>query len=310
MKAGTRIFIYAVLVVLVIVFFRGFRRHYSAAASADNRPALNEPLETNQVGQAEAAPPAATNEQATAERPTNAAPTVAGATNTNVIAQATNKPARAGGGQAPIAASFTQRSSQSLVSLGAFVVSLILLAGLGAWDLSRFIADRAHRTVFDEDSGADTDPDYEAAEEEWGKGNYLESVNLFRAYLKRYPREQHVAIRIAEIYEKDLHNYVAAVMELEEVLQHKLPREKWGWTAIHLSNLYSGKLEKTDKALALLNRIVQEYSETGAARKARERLGLSEPAEEVAAEPAPDGTPVAPPEEPSNLPRGFKQKKR
>lgn len=61
----------------------------------------------------------------------------------------------------------------------------------------------------------------------------------------RVPRqessEQYAAIRIAEIYEKDLHNYVAASLELEEVLSKRLSREKWGWTAIHLANLYSGK---------------------------------------------------------------------
>ena len=103
------------------------------------------------------------------------------------------------------------------------------------------------------------------------------------------------------------------MLELEEVLKRKLPREKWGWTAIHLANLYSGKLNQTSKALGVLNRIVHEYPDTAAAKKARQRLGLPEPEEAEAnaedIESVPE-TPVPPtPPDPSNLPKGFRTKK-
>ena len=102
---------------------------------------------------------------------------------------------------------------------------------------------------------------------------------------------------------KDLENFLAAALEYEEVLRQKLPVERWGWAAIHLCNLYTSKLNQTDKAIALLQRIVTDYGETAAAEKARRRLsqleeeGVVPPSVETASTPAP------------NLPPGFAPKK-
>src|SRR2546429_1724554 len=137
-------------------------------------------------------------------------------------------------------------------------------------------------------------------------GNFLEAIQLMRDYLKQNPREQHVALRIAEIYEKDLQNFLAAALEYEEVLKQKLPPERWGWAAIHLCNLYTSKLNQPDKAIALLQRLVTDYSRTAAAEKARKRLaqleeeGIVPPSTETAAASAPST---------SNLPPGFAPKK-
>ena len=203
--------------------------------------------------------------------------------------------------------------SKPFVFLGLFILSLAGLGALAAWDFTQYMANRAEREMTAEDFVLPKSAEYEAAEEEWTKGNHLDAINLMREYLRKNPVDQHVAIRIAEIYEKDLNNYLASVLELEEVLKRKLPREKWGWTAIHLANLYSGKLNQTSKALGVLNRIVHEYPDTAAAKKARQRLGLPEPeeasahAEEIESVPE---TPVPPPPpDPSNLPKGFRAKK-
>ena len=51
-----------------------------------------------------------------------------------------------------------------------------------------------------------------------------------------------------------------------------IPKSRWGWAAIHLCNLYSGKLDDSDRALALLQRVASECSETTAGQKARDRL--------------------------------------
>jgi hypothetical protein len=161
------------------------------------------------------------------------------------------------------------------------------------------------------------DPDYDEAEAEWTNGNHLEAIRMMREYLKKNPREQHAALRIAEIYEKDLNNYLAAALEYEEVLTKKLAPERWGWAAIHLCNLYF-KLDKEDKAVALLKRIDTEYGQTAAAEKARKRLEQmniptsvdAAAAEAVAAEEAAEASKAVEEDKGPKLPPGFTLKKR
>ncbi|MEO5804200.1 MAG: hypothetical protein ABIR24_11790 [Verrucomicrobiota bacterium] len=199
-----------------------------------------------------------------------------------------------------------------------FLVTAVLLGLLIAHDISQYFGNRSVEFMFNDEGTGVKDPDYEEAEKEWANGQHLEAIRLMREYLQKNPREQGVALRIAEIYEKDLKNDLAAALEYEEVLKNKFRNpERWGWGAIHLCNLYS-KMNKTDDAVALLHRIVSEYGETAAAKKARERLGLFEPAIEE----APGNPPIeAIQEEPapnpdaeekssgSNLPPGFRPKK-
>jgi hypothetical protein len=188
----------------------------------------------------------------------------------------------------------------------ALVFSLLGLGLLAAHDVSHFLSGRTLKVLFDEEGDGVANPDYEKAEQEWANGKFLEAIELMREYLRHNPREQHVALRIAEIYEKDLLNYLAAALEYEEVLKQKLPSERWGWAAIHLCNLYTSKLNQGDKAISLLRRIVAERAETAAAEKARNRLaqleaeGLVLPALESSAE---SGAPTP------QFPPGFAPKK-
>jgi len=203
------------------------------------------------------------------------------------------------------------RASRSGLYLGGFIASMLGLAIVLGWDISQWVATKATHGLGADLAPLEGDPDYDAAEGEWAKGNHLDAIKLMREFLKKNPSQQHAAIRIAEIYEKDLGNYLAAALELEEVLTKRLPREKWGWTAVHLSNLYSGRLNQSEKALATLQRIVEGYGETAAAKKARQRLGLPEPEEAVAGEVAADDLPATPAEEDNPaLPKGFRSKKR
>lgn len=160
-----------------------------------------------------------------------------------------------------------------VLTLGALTFAGIIGFGiLVGHDVSQYLGNRAVDLLYNEDADGISDPDYEQAEQEWANGNHLEAIRLMREYLNKNPREQHAALRIAEIYEKDLHNYLAAALEYEEVLKHKLSQERWGWAAIHLCNLYY-KLNQPAKAVELLRRIDSEYPETAAAEKARKRLG-------------------------------------
>jgi hypothetical protein len=186
------------------------------------------------------------------------------------------------------------------------VLSLVALGLFTAHEVSQYFGQRAVQSLFNDEGEGVARPDYEIAEEEWAKGNHLEAIRLMREYLEKNPREQHAALRIAEIYEKDLQNPLAAALEYEEVLKQKLPPERWGWAAIHLCNLYTGKLDQLPKSVDLLRRIVAEYGDTAAAEKARARL------EQFAAEGmiAPNEEPQPEPEPPQpKLPPGFAPKK-
>lgn len=192
----------------------------------------------------------------------------------------------------------------------AMFFTMIGLAVMVGYDVSKFFANRVNEFIFNDDLKGVHSPEYEEAENVWAKGDHLGAIGMMREYLKRHPREQYVALRIAEIYESDLKNHLAAALEYEEILRKKLPAERWGWAAIHLSNLYSGKLNKTEQATALLHRIIEEFGQTAAAKKARERLGLPEPVETpvaVAAVVEPVATPDKD-EPPSHLPKGFRPK--
>jgi len=146
----------------------------------------------------------------------------------------------------------------------------------------------------------------------------MEAIELMRDYLKRNPRAQYAALRIAEIYEKDFRNYLAAAMEYEEILKRKLSPDLRGWAAIHLCNLYS-KLGRQEEYDALLHKIINDHPKTCAAKKARQALGWSE--DSSAPEALPNLGNVKFPEdclssEPtdsttshSNLPPGFRPKK-
>ena len=317
MKSVFRILLYVALLVAAATCFDRFSSSYkkiSAIGPAELTAIAPDPAATNDTAVADAAPanvaPAASADPAA----TNATPLAGNNTTTNVVAAtpgATDGKAKPPFVPSPGRPAAGQRSS-SFTWLGLFVITLLALAGLVGFDVSRYLGDRSERSVMASDFVIRKDPDYEAAEEEWTKGNHLDAINLMRGYLQRNPNEQHAAIRIAEIYEKDLDNYLAAALELEEVLSKRLPREKWGWTAIHLANIYSGRLKQTTKALGVLERIVKEYPDTAAAKKARQRLGLPEPVEGEAISGPEAEVPSAPPsssEPASNLPKGFRSKK-
>lgn len=193
-----------------------------------------------------------------------------------------------------------------------FIISLIGLGILLALDISNYFGNRALRVLYNDEGEGMSTPEYDAAEQVWANGKHLEAIGMMRDYLNKNPREQYVAIRIAEIYEKDLGNYLAAALEYEEVLKHKLNPERWGWAAIHLCNLYF-KLDQEEKAYALLRRLVDEYPDVAAAEKARKRLdqvGGAEfsPSNTILNEDAPPSSTPAQPN-PGSLPPGFRKKK-
>jgi TolA-binding protein len=291
---------YVALIALAIWFGRAFFASYTAIAPIATDSSTNaatdsdtnaQPAPTNQA----VPPPAPTN---STRQPTNmqAAPTngaaapPSGAAASNSAAASEQTAATA----APVAN--VARSGKSVRLLIQFVGALAGLGLLIAWDVVQYVGSKAGDYLFSDVGGEMRDPEYELAEQTWVNGKPLEAIEMMREYLKKNPRAQYVALRIAEIYEKDLRNYVAASLEYEEILRKKLPAERWGWAAIHLCNLYS-RMGQHDKMKALLERIARDYPTTAAAKKARHNLGLPEPENEE--EPEASAPAAPPPEQPA-----------
>jgi TolA-binding protein len=299
MSRQLKLVLYVVCIIGVVVFGALTVSSYREASASSARRAerLRDDAENTN------APAVLTNAIADTNLPadTNLVSTNAAATNV-LAARPADAPESAGTSSGGISRMVTRGLGLLLFFLG--------LAALIAYDVSQFFARKAEESLFADD-GAPADPEYEQAEELWKDGKYLDALNAMRSYLKKHPREQFVALRIAEIYEENLNNPLAAALEYEEVLKKKLPAERWGWAAIHLANLYSGKLNQPDKSVALLRRIDAEFGQTTAAKKARERLTQIDPGFVPANAPvvpvaADETTYTAAPS--SNLPPGFRPK--
>jgi TolA-binding protein len=222
----------------------------------------------------------------------------------------TNPPASASGIAAAPAKALPAKPAKAKSHKGLFAAlalfSLLALGLLVGHDVAEYFGHRVQREIYGEASEPVGDPEYDAAEQVWADGDHLEAIRLLRDFLTQKPEKLHAAFRIAEIYEKDLKNPLAAALEYEEILKHKFEPERWSWAAIHLVNLYN-RINQTAKADALLQRIVNEFGDTPAAAKARERLNLPDD-EQAAVEP--DAAAQAAPEEGGfKLPPGFKPKK-
>ena len=267
MNILAKIAIYLTLIALAIYFGKHFLRDYQTASSKKAKiQMLDDPETTNIDAPAEntLVPQNAENHKPNTE---TQSPEESSATEAEPAA--TTPESTAGK-----AASKTSPPPRLGFYGGGLCLLILCLGLLAAWDISQFLGNRTVKTLFNDDSQDMFGDEYEAAETEWGKSNYLEAIRLLREYLAKRPRQQHAALRIAEIYEKDLNNPLAAALEYEEILQKKLPRERWGWAAIHLANLYSGPLAKPEQAVILLRRLDNEYGDTQAAEKARRRLAM------------------------------------
>jgi hypothetical protein len=314
MSRPVKISLYTVFITMAVLFGLLARENLRRASTAEKARQQNfdeaSTTESTNVAAAETTNVTAiTNATASALEGTNAAvienTNAATADNTNVPVTKTVIPAAS---RRPATAGASSSSYSKMISYGLLcAIGFVGFAFLFARDVSHFLAHKAEQALFCDD-GAPVDPEYEQAEELAKDGKYLEAIQVMRDYLNKHPREQYVALRIAEIYEENLFNPLAAALEYEEVLKKNLPAERWGWAAIHLANIYSGKLNQPAKAVDLLHRIDSEYGHTVAANKARERLGQIDPnfVPAAAAE-----VPVAAETEPkpvSNLPPGFRPK--
>lgn len=153
-----------------------------------------------------------------------------------------------------------------------FAVSLLGLGLVAAQDFGHLLKSQFGRNVSYVDAKSARNAEYDHAERTALKGQHHEAIRLLQAIVAKNPGHVHSVLRIAELYDKELHDFQNAALQYEQLLQLKLPPEQWGWIAIRLSNIYSGKLNQPRTALELIRRLAAEHPETQAGGKALKRL--------------------------------------
>ncbi len=173
-------------------------------------------------------------------------------------------------------------SARAIMYLGGLVATIIALALFVGYEVAHFFGERAERTFVESETEPDVPPPVlEEAEKIRKDGEPLDAIRILREYLQEHPTELRAMSRIAEIYNYDLKNHLAAALEYEELLKRKLPAEEWAWSALHLAKLY-GRLNQQEKSIALLEKIDKEYGKTAAAGRARRALKGTTTADEIA----------------------------
>ena len=166
----------------------------------------------------------------------------------------------------------TGASRAKMIScFGLFLLSTVALGLLCAYEASKFYRSRAEKWILEGGASSEPVPEFEEAERVRASGDPLEAIRLLRDYLQANPYELRAMSRIAEIYRYDLKNDLAAALEYEELLKHKLPDDQWAWSALHLAKLY-GRLNEFEKSVALLERLDSSYGHTIAGRRAKKAL--------------------------------------
>ncbi len=163
--------------------------------------------------------------------------------------------------------------AKAVMYLGGLIAAVVVLGLWSAYEVTRYFGERAEQRYIEAETEPERQaiPEFEEAERLRAAGEPLDAIRLLREYLQENPTKLRAMSYIAEIYNYDLKNYVAAALEYEEFLKNKMPKEQWAWGALHLAKLY-GRLNQPQKALPLLERIDKRHGKTTAAPRARRAL--------------------------------------
>lgn len=155
-----------------------------------------------------------------------------------------------------------------------FAGALVVLGFVAAQDFGHLLKFRMGKEVSYVDARSERNSNYERAEQIALKGQPREAIRVLEAIVAKHPNHVHSILRIAELYDKELHDFQSAALHYEELLKQKIPAEQWGWVAIRLANIYSGKLNQPEAAIALISRLAAEHPGTQAGAKALKRMGM------------------------------------
>lgn len=210
-------------------------------------------------------------------RGTNAPPAIVGTNAPPPTAAVTNAPA-ARPAAAKELATFRQGRRvggnyiRILFSTLGFGASLTVLGFLAAQDFGRLLKFRLGKEVTYVDARSERNDQFDRAQVLAAKGKHAAALRLLQEILAKHPQHARSLLLVAEIHDKEMGDYAAAALHYEQLLRLNLPPEQWGWTAIRLANIYSGKLGQPDTALDLMKRLASEHPDTPAGAKAIKRL--------------------------------------
>jgi len=179
-------------------------------------------------------------------------------------------------GDEPVAVRTNRRVGRSYLHLLGYTLgfagALVVLGFVAAQDFGHLLRFRLGKEVSYVDARSERNALYERAERVALNGQHREAIKLLQSLLAKHPNHSRSVLRIAELYDKELQDHPNAALHYEQLLALKLPAEQWGWAAIRLANIYSGKLGRPDAALELIRRLAAEHPGTQAGAKALKRL--------------------------------------
>lgn len=159
-----------------------------------------------------------------------------------------------------------------LFSTLGFGASITVLGFVAAQDFGRVLKFRFGKAVTYVDAKSERNDQFDRAQILAAKGKHAAALKLLQEILARHPQHARSLLLGAEIHDKEMGDHAAAALHYERLLRLKLPAEQWGWTAIRLANIYSGKLGQPDAALDLMKRLATQHPDTPAGAKAIKRL--------------------------------------
>lgn len=177
--------------------------------------------------------------------------------------------------QRATAAGSTPDASRAYALFSAYLVVSAALAAFVAWDVSRFLGSQAGRLFLGGGRVASITPSWWKAERLCRNHRPIEAIEVLRAYLNTHPRHWCVAVRIAEIYQLQLNDSLAAALEYKQILKRRLPPSARAEIMVRLAACQL-LLRDGDESAAMLRQVVEQFPRAAAAQKATRRLARIE----------------------------------
>jgi len=178
------------------------------------------------------------------------------------------------------AAGSTPDASRAYALFSVYLITSAVLGIFVAWDVTQFFGWQAERLFLGGGRLSRLTPAWWTSERLRKDGNADEAVRVLREMFVAHPRQWRLSVRIAEIYQHDLDNPLAAALEYEELLNRRLPRPARAWLMVRLAACYL-LLRRSDESAAQLRNVIEEFPHTPAAEKAGRRLARMESRSDV-----------------------------